>query len=398
MRVSVLLVLLFFFYRGDFIKAQDYSYIEGVVLNNRTAEPIPNVNIIIKGTGCGTTTNFEGKFIFEYPSELKNKVLEISHVGMKTVCFPVNTIYSSLFMFLEQRFEKINEVYVMPDEIMETYLQDAWGRIKKNYCRTPSSLTGIYRESLNAFDSIPLYYAEAMTEFYKPGVNKRREVGQARIIKSRKRFFPAHDSLNHILFHGGIYLPSEMDVVKNRLPFINPKHKSDYYYRIDNMFTRNGREIVVIRFDNDNGRLPGLYEGVIYLDRDTYAYLEFDYSLTKQGVDELNFYENNPYHRECVRYRVKYKLHDKKYHLYYATKEGESNNETFKTPLKYRNEYVTIDVKVDNAKPIPDMEVFSSDRVFSMAAQDYNEKNWYDFNFLEANFDFKLDSLKKTKK
>jgi len=235
-----------------------------------------------------------------------------------------------------------------------------------------------------------------MTEFYKAGITRKKDIGQAKIIKSRKRFFPAHDSLNHILFHGGVYLPNEIDVVKNKLPFINPKYKDDYYYRVENLISRNGRDIIVIRFDTDNNRLDGLYEGIMYVDRETYAYLEFDYKLSAKGIVNSNFYENNPYQRKKVHYKVKYKEFDGKYHLYYATKEGTSTNISFNTPLNYKNEFVTVAIETANPQPIPELEVFTPRMVFSMTAQDYNENNWYDFNFLDASFDFNLDSLRQS--
>ncbi len=315
MKTFLLLILLAAITFGVKANTQKSSFIEGVVLNNQTGDPLPNVNIYIKDTGIGTTTNFEGKFLLEYPNYLKNKVLEISHIGMKKITFPVNTIHSSLFMFLEQEFEKIDEVYIMPDKAIKTYIKDSYNRIKKNYSRKTSMITGIYRENLFAYDSIPLYFAEAMTNFYKPGITKNKDIGQAKIIKSRKRIFPAHDSLNHILFNRGIYLPNDLDVVKNRLEFINPSNSDKYYYKIDELATRNGKKVIAIYFHTNNGALDGMYEGKMYIDRETYAYLEFEYTLNKKGLAEFNFYKNNPYQRQNVKIKVKYKKFNGKYHL-----------------------------------------------------------------------------------
>lgn len=70
--VSVLLLL-----TPYHLQAQDRK-VSGTI-NDETNNPLPGVNVIIKGTTLGTTTNFEGKFSIIVPEE--NNALLITYVG-----------------------------------------------------------------------------------------------------------------------------------------------------------------------------------------------------------------------------------------------------------------------------------------------------------------------------
>jgi len=63
------------------------SSVNGVVLDSKN-EAIIGANIKIKGTGTGTITDFNGKFVLEASP---NDVLVISYLGMNTVELPVGT-------------------------------------------------------------------------------------------------------------------------------------------------------------------------------------------------------------------------------------------------------------------------------------------------------------------
>lgn len=69
-------------------KVVDESYtVRGTVLDE-TDLPLPGVNVILKGTSIGTTTDYDGKF--EFPQKLEaNDVLVFSYIGYDTKEFKV---------------------------------------------------------------------------------------------------------------------------------------------------------------------------------------------------------------------------------------------------------------------------------------------------------------------
>ncbi|MFH5833000.1 SusC/RagA family TonB-linked outer membrane protein [Halalkalibaculum sp. DA384] len=62
--------------------------VSGIVTDAETGEPLPGVNIIVKGTTIGTTTNTEGKYSFDVPS--LNDTLVVSFVGYQTEEIAIN--------------------------------------------------------------------------------------------------------------------------------------------------------------------------------------------------------------------------------------------------------------------------------------------------------------------
>ena len=61
---------------------QQARVIQGTVLEEGTNEPLIGVNVVVKGTTIGTTTDVEGKYSIRIPSD--NAVLVFSYIGQKT--------------------------------------------------------------------------------------------------------------------------------------------------------------------------------------------------------------------------------------------------------------------------------------------------------------------------
>ena len=62
--------------------AQKLTRIKGTVLDSKTKEPLPFVNVAFKGANIGTTTDFDGKY--EIETQWGTAVIQASFVGYKT--------------------------------------------------------------------------------------------------------------------------------------------------------------------------------------------------------------------------------------------------------------------------------------------------------------------------
>ena len=71
--------------------------------------PIPGVNVILKGTQNGTSTDFDGKYSLEAPSD---GVLIFSYLGYKTQEVPVNG-RSQIGVVMEEDLQSLSEVVVI---------------------------------------------------------------------------------------------------------------------------------------------------------------------------------------------------------------------------------------------------------------------------------------------
>ena len=81
----------------------------GKVTDADTGDPLPGVNILIKGSNKGTSTDLEGKYELEVPSE--NSILVFSFIGMQSKEVKVGT-KSEINIALETDEAELSEVVV----------------------------------------------------------------------------------------------------------------------------------------------------------------------------------------------------------------------------------------------------------------------------------------------
>ena len=77
--------LIFFFFTTLFINAidaQKLTKVKGTVIDAKTKQPLPFVNVVFKGKNIGTTTDFDGKFHLE--TQWGTPTIQASFVGYKT--------------------------------------------------------------------------------------------------------------------------------------------------------------------------------------------------------------------------------------------------------------------------------------------------------------------------
>ncbi|MCV9929892.1 TonB-dependent receptor [Flavobacterium sp. LS1R49] len=88
-------------------QAQDIT-VNGVV-NDENGMPVPGASVLIKGSSKGTSSDFDGKFQIQVPS---NGVLSISFIGYSTVQEPVNG-RNKIVVQLHSESQTLNEVVVV---------------------------------------------------------------------------------------------------------------------------------------------------------------------------------------------------------------------------------------------------------------------------------------------
>ena len=95
---SLLVLGLMFLLFSTAANAQRLTKIKGTVLDAKTKEPLPFVNVTFKGKNIGTTTDFDGKFYLE--TQWATTKLLASFVGYKTAVKSVSTGKSQTINFL----------------------------------------------------------------------------------------------------------------------------------------------------------------------------------------------------------------------------------------------------------------------------------------------------------
>src|SRR5699024_10910534 len=80
-KYRVFFCFLMFLFPAVLVQAQDLA-VEGKVVDAGMGEPLPGVNIAVKGTTIGTTSDAEGQFQLNVPSG--NDTLRFSFIGYQT--------------------------------------------------------------------------------------------------------------------------------------------------------------------------------------------------------------------------------------------------------------------------------------------------------------------------
>jgi len=96
-------------------KTFDISKISGQVIDSKTKEPLPYVNIGILNRGTGTVTNTDGNFMLEINNNFINDTLRVSMIGYKPIDFLIKNIQSKqrpLSIKLIEQVSELNEVVI----------------------------------------------------------------------------------------------------------------------------------------------------------------------------------------------------------------------------------------------------------------------------------------------
>ncbi|HBI01105.1 MAG TPA: SusC/RagA family TonB-linked outer membrane protein, partial [Flavobacterium sp.] len=86
------------------------STVSGVVTDKSSGQPLPGVNVIIKGTTKGTTTDFDGKYMLSNVNS--GEVIEFTFIGYKTIDVPYS-IQKTIDVSLEEEVDNLEEVVLI---------------------------------------------------------------------------------------------------------------------------------------------------------------------------------------------------------------------------------------------------------------------------------------------
>ncbi|MCX2680463.1 TonB-dependent receptor [Galbibacter sp. EGI 63066] len=91
------------------VQAQQSQSVTGVVTSASSGEPLPGVNVIVKGTSIGIATDFDGKYTIQAS---QGDVLVYSYIGFKTLEATVGSS-TTVNVSLEEDFASLDEVVVI---------------------------------------------------------------------------------------------------------------------------------------------------------------------------------------------------------------------------------------------------------------------------------------------
>ena len=119
-RKHYFIAALFFLAGFFFVEAQQYT-LRGTVVDKKTGDPLPSVNVVIKGTDKGGITNFEGKF--EVSVDSLPVTLQFKFLGYKPLSRQFYIPNNYIRIELEPESETLNSLVITASKTMETVLE-----------------------------------------------------------------------------------------------------------------------------------------------------------------------------------------------------------------------------------------------------------------------------------
>lgn len=434
--IGVLLVLVV-----NILMAQDNRFVLGIVLNQNTKKPIPFASVYWKESNMGVVTNEDGSFKLPINKSGSEKTLIISCIGYQTIEKSINEINPNrltTYYLIEKVFD-IDEIVIKEKKLRipsaRQIVKKAIENIANNHPLYPFLLEGYYRDYMlidgkyvNLFESLIELedkgfhvsdYENTLIKQIYGRINNDFSYDTTKIMnysdESLKRLPSAE-----IRFEGG----NEMSLLrltnpirnydKNTIDFINV-FKTDFlenhYCQIYEAIIENNKLIYAIHFkyyDKDKKKETALEkalinkkhevvegfqrirtykrstqefeaEGMIYIDRETYAIKKLSYKLflDDQKYDKVKGWELN---LEYKQYQDKSYLHYISYNnifempnyndsVYFYLKNTMVDKRNHKIVLEFNNEIRNLPKK--NVKEIKIL--FKNKKVdFSLARKDSN--------------------------
>ena len=271
------------------------TMLEGRVIDKNTGLGIPFAHVALENTSSGAITDLYGKFVFSFPDGIQGRNLTVSCVGYKTVRLsPADWSGQPILIRLELDIVELKEVVVTPEDPVKL-IEEAVRRIPENYDTTATMLSGYYKVS-SLLEEKNINYTEAFIDIFKPSYhayveNSKTPGDSIRIRYARTKPKEINDWKLDIMlpWEKSIYQLEYRDVVKD----FSTKDKSfrkfmsNYDFELENLVVIDGRNTYMIKLLPRKHKKEAYWNGYIYLDQETKAFVKWDIESTPKIFRQL---------------------------------------------------------------------------------------------------------------
>lgn len=286
--------------------------------------PVEFANVTIEGTFIGVMANNEGEFELHIPAEHKGKNIIISRLGFvsDTISYKPN---QRVLVTLAPQEIQLAEVVVKPINPLDI-LRKAVKKIPENYSTAPVYLHAYYRELVKTGDAF-VKYADAACKIYYCGYEtpfNKTEAGQkfyhldltnwgintpfpqaansvphqcdaVQILAIRKsddlesfvNRWDFEEGLKKFDISGGPLRVTAADLVKLRKDLVDTTTWKYYRFRLKGLLGDERNRVYKISFEPKKDTENSIWQGVLYIDEKSDAFMEFEYSVSEEGKKYL---------------------------------------------------------------------------------------------------------------
>jgi hypothetical protein len=319
--------------------AQGPILLRGRVLDAETRQPVPNAQVGVANNRIGTSTNDDGRFALSLPPQYQQGMLEVALLGYRKHRQALPPLPApELQIALRISPASLSEVQVSGSVL--AIVREAVARIPRNYPTRPTRLEGFFRESDNEFDNGQYrYLGEAVLTVLKAPYTQPKDNGEIVIRQSRKVDLQTAAGLRTESWYAGPFIPHRLDFVHYRGEFINEAHFKEYEYKLADLTTFDDRPVYVIDFSPKHNNARANFQGRLYIDQQSYAFLAAEWHRTPAGIrrdEHLTRFDAEE--RAC---RVDYQLYAGRWHVKNAWARTRGQAALGGTRIRHLSEFVT---------------------------------------------------------
>ena len=402
----------------------------GEIRDFETGKPLPFAAISLQNSAVGTVSNEDGIFSLKFTSHNLNDSVLISYLGYKTLIIPLKNFPKYQVFQLQPTSISLKEVTVR-SLYPERLLRLAIANKKKNYPNHSFVQKAFYREAVRRDKKYMLYsegllrlaisnkiknypnYAFVQRAFYREAIKRDKKYmlysegildvlkrpyrpslfnEQVKLVKQRTFKSIVREDTVQFKLHGGIQTSLDLDVVKHSFSFINLESLVEYTYTIQDMVLNDGRLTYMIAFQPKNTKQAFAFEGFIYLDVESLAFVKFEFKYTKTSLQKMRnafVIRSSPKLKIIptdVHYAVTYKEFEGLYYIHHI--QGELNLKVKRKrkflSSKYSASFEMVATELSGNAPrrFASDQTIKPNKIFSDLSPHYDLNFWGGDNFL----------------
>lgn len=370
---------------------EEIRYLEGIIVDAKTQKSLPFATIAIVGTGQGTISNDDGRFILKIPPDTSFSSLVVSYIGYKNRYLDIpNWTDTTLTIEMQLDIISLQEIVIRYKD-PANLLEEAISRFGDNYLSDFSTMIAYYRENVKKSNKI-MTFSEAVLEIAKEPYIYHSSTDRVKIIKGRKSIDTSREDTIFMKIKSGVSSSLQLDIVKNLPDFMSEGFRKLYDYKLTDIVSYRDRLVYVISFLQKDYIKTALYKGELYLDIENLAILTADFQLNPKYISrEKNMFivskkrdiQSRPI---SAIYHVEYKTGNEGYYLNQVRGEVKfrmrKRKQWLSSAYSLSIELAITDVNPGSRKRIPKSEQLPSGVILSEERFDNDPSFWGDYNII----------------
>ena len=396
LRFTITLSLLLGFSVFAPVLAQDTTFTEfkGEVRDAMTKDPVAFASLSLQGTNVASVTNSEGEFSLKVATDKMKAKVEISAIGYNKLIVTVSNFRpTNTIIEITPKTVELSDVNINRPKNAKSLVESVFENRRENYLNSQSQMTAFYRETIKKRRR-NVSLAEAVVNIKKrPYSSNGRDLVD--LFKARK--LTDYDKLDTIALklQGGPFNALYADVIKYPEFFLTPESIPLYDFSFDESTRINDQLVYVVNFKQKKNVLEPLYYGKIYINAESLALTNAEYSLNVEDRDRASslFVRKKPNRVKVwpteANYRVDYREKDGKWFYGYSNIQLEFvvnwRKRLFNSRYTINSEMLVTDWEREKSPlAASDMEKFKSNTVLADEASGFADPDfWGAYNVIE---------------